>query len=73
MRGNMAYWVGGTLAAFLGVALVKLLAPALAGVANSLAVVAGYFLVIAGITIVAHAAGRNGAKAALAIEKQAKE
>jgi len=73
MRANLPYWVGGTLTAFLGVGFVKLLAPAFAGVANSLAVVAGYLFVIAGITIVARAAGRNGAKAALAIEKQAKE
>lgn len=60
MRGNMAYWIGGTLIALLGVGFVRLLAPALAGLANSLAVASGYLLVIVGITAIARATRRKG-------------
>jgi len=73
MRGKKAYWIGGTLTALLGVGLVRLLAPALAGVASSLVVVAGYLLVIVGITIVALATRRKDSEAFLTIEKEAKD
>ena len=59
MRGNVAYWIGGTLTAFLGVGLVRLLAPELAGGTSSLTSVVGYILVIAGITIIARATRRD--------------
>jgi len=55
----MAYWIGGTLTALLGVGLVRLLGPALTGFAGSLANVVGYLLVIVGITIVARATRRE--------------
>lgn len=73
MRGKMAYWIGGTLTALLGIGLVRLLAPALAGVANSLTIVAGYLLVIVGITIVALATRRTGSEVFITIEKAAKD
>ena len=73
MRWKKAYWIGGTLTALLGVGLVRLLAPALAGVASSLVVVAGYLLVIVGITIVALATRRKDSEAFLTIEKEAKD
>jgi sulfite exporter TauE/SafE len=60
MRAKMAYWIGGTLTALLGVALVRLLAPALTGLESTLAVIAGYLLVIVGITVIAQAIGRKG-------------
>ncbi len=73
MRGKKAYWIGGTLTALLGVGLVRLLAPALAGVASSLVVVAGYLLVIVGIAIVALATRRKDSEAFLTIKKEAKD
>ena len=63
----------GTLTALVGVRLVRLLAPALAGIASSLAIVAGYLLVIVGITVVALATRRTGSEAFVTIEKAAKE
>ena len=73
MRGKKAYWIGGTLTALLGIGLVRLLAPALAGVASSLVIVAGYLLVIIGITIIARATRRKGSEVFLTIEKKAKD
>lgn len=73
MRGNTAYWIGGTLIALVGVALVRLLAPALAGFAGSLAAVVGYLLVIVGITVVARAARPQGSGAFLTIEQKVKD
>jgi uncharacterized membrane protein HdeD (DUF308 family) len=73
MRGKKAYWIGGTLTALLGIGLVRLLAPALAGVASSLVIVAGYLLVIAGITVIARATRRKGSEVFLTIEKEAKD
>ena len=73
MRGKKAYWIGGTLAALLGVGFVRLLAPALAGVASSLVIVAGYLLVIIGIAIIALATRRKDSEAFLTIEKEAKD
>jgi sulfite exporter TauE/SafE len=68
MKAKKAYWIGGTLTAFLGVGLVRLLAPALVGVAGSLATAVGYVLVIAGITIIARATRRNGSEPIETIE-----
>ena len=72
MRGKKAYWIGGTLTALLGVGLVRLLAPALADFASSLATVTGYILVIIGITIVALATRRKDSEAFRTIEKESK-
>ncbi len=73
MRWKKAYWIGGTLTALLGIGLVRLLAPALAGIASSLVIVAGYLLVIIGITIIARATRRTGSEVFIAIEKAAKD
>ena len=69
----MAYWIGGTLTALLGIGLVRLLAPTLAGVTSSLAIVAGYLLVIVGITILALATRRKDSEMFITIEKEAKD
>jgi sulfite exporter TauE/SafE len=73
MIEKKAHWIGGTLAAFLGVALVKLLAPALTGIAGSLAVTAGYLLVVVGITIIARATRPKGSEDFAELEKEAKD
>ena len=73
MRGKKAYWIGGTLIALLGVGLVRLLAPALAGFAGSLATVTGYLFAVIGITIIAHATRRTGSEVFITIEKAAKD
>lgn len=73
MKQNLPYWIGGTIIALFGVGLVRLLAPALAGSANSLTAAAGYLLVIVGIAIVARAAGRRGSEALATIEREAKD
>jgi protein-S-isoprenylcysteine O-methyltransferase Ste14 len=73
MMERKAHWIGGTLTALLGVVLVRLVAPALAGVAGSLAVVVGYLLVIVGITVVARATRPLGSEAFLTIEQEAKD
>jgi TctA family transporter len=73
MMERKAQWIGGTLAALIGVMLVRLLAPALAGFADSLAVAVGYLLVIVGITIVARATRPRGAETFVTIEQEAKD
>jgi hypothetical protein len=73
MRGKKAYWVGGTLTALLGVGLVRLLAPALAGFAGSLATVAGYLLAIIGIAIVVLAIRPKDSEIFLTTENEAKD
>lgn len=73
MRGNVAYWIGGTLTALVGVALVRLLAPALVGFASSFTAVVGYLIVIVGITVIARATIRPGSQASLMVEQEAKD
>jgi uncharacterized membrane protein YuzA (DUF378 family) len=73
MTEKMLYWIGGTITGLLGVGLVRLLAPALAGGASSLASVAGYLLVIAGIMVLARATKRKASPVFLAMEKEAKD
>ncbi len=72
MKQKQAYWFGGTVIAFLGVALVKLLSPELSGFAGSLAMASGYVMVVAGITLISCATRRKGAEAFITIEKSAK-
>jgi hypothetical protein len=52
MRDKKAYWIGGTTIAFLGVALVRLVAPELSGGWASIVLMIGFTLVIAGITTI---------------------
>ncbi len=63
MRDRLPYWIGGTLIALLGAALVRLLAPALGGWGASASAIAGYLLVIVGITLLARAARPQDAEA----------
>ena len=72
MTTKRTYWIGGTATAFLGVALVRLVAPELSGLAGSLAMASGYVLVVAGITLISCATRRKGAEAFVTIEKSAK-
>lgn len=73
MRERGGYWIGGTLAASLGVALVRLVAPELAGAYGSVTAAAGYVLVIAGITILARATGRRASQAFIARDGDARD
>jgi uncharacterized membrane protein HdeD (DUF308 family) len=73
MREKTVYWIGGTVTGLLGVGLVRLLAPVLAGTANSLSTVIGYLLVIVGITVIARATRRKGSEVFLTIEREAKD
>ncbi len=68
MREKKAYWIGGTIVGFAGIALVRLVAPELAGVAASFAVAAGFALVVAGITIIACATRRKPSEAFFTID-----
>ena len=70
MRTNVSRWIGGTLAAFLGVGLVRLLAPAFTGFTGSLTAAAGYVLVVIGIMVIARAAKPNYSADRLATEKE---
>ena len=73
MKEKRAYWIGGTIAAFLGVVLVRLVAPELAGVHGSVAIAAGYALAIAGVAIIACATRREESEAFITMEKDAKD
>ena len=71
MRQRKAYWIGGTLIALFGVALVRLAAPELAGVAGTIALAAGHFGVIAGIGLLALATRRKPSEAFITLSKDA--
>lgn len=73
MREKRAYWIGGTVTAFLGVALVRLVSPELAGISASVALVAGFALVAVGITIIGFATRRKRSEAFITVEKDAKD
>jgi sulfite exporter TauE/SafE len=73
MRERKAYWIGGTLTALLGVALVRLLSADLAGVSGQVAAAAGYALVAVGLTIIAYATGRKASQAFIAIKKETQD
>jgi sulfite exporter TauE/SafE len=72
MREKRAYWIGGTLAALLGVALVRVLAPGLEGAASSLVLAAGFLLVTIGLTILACATRRKSSEAFVVPDEDAK-
>ncbi len=73
MKEKKAYWIGGTLTAFSGVALLRLVVPELAGVPGTVALAAGCLLVIAGITVIACATRRKKSEAFITIEKNARD
>jgi|TARA_B100000959_G_scaffold251317_1_gene280518 uncharacterized membrane protein HdeD (DUF308 family) len=59
MKDKKNFWIGGTLTAFLGVALVRLVAPELESGWASLVFMLGFTLVIAGITTLTFATKRD--------------
>ncbi len=71
MRKKQAYWIGGTVAGFVGVALVRLVAPEISGLAGSLAMASGYAMVVAGITLISCATRRKSSEAFITVEKSA--
>lgn len=73
IKEKKAYWIGGTMTGFLGVGLVRFLAPELAGTQSAVALIAGFTLVIAGITIIACATRRKGSQAFITMENNAKD
>jgi hypothetical protein len=73
MKDKKAYWIGGTITAGLGVALVRLLSPELAGVLGSVAAAVGYTLVVVGITIIAFGTRRKKSEAFITRVKDAKD
>ena len=73
MMQRKTYWIGGTVTAFLGVALVKLLAPELGGTAASIVLTAGYALVALGLGIIAAATRRKAPEALMAARKDARD
>jgi hypothetical protein len=58
IKEKKIHWIGGSAAAFSGVVLVKLVAPALAGFWQQALAVAGYVLVFAGLAIISCATRR---------------
>ncbi len=73
MKEKKAYWIGGTITAFLGVALLRLLSPELGGVAGLVAAAAGYLLVIVGLATLVCATRRKESEAFITIEKKARD
>ncbi len=73
MKEKKAYWIGGIVTGFLGVALVRLVAPELAGVAALATAALGFALVIAGLTIIGCATRRRRSDAFIVIEKDASD
>lgn len=73
MKDRKAYWIGGTATAFVGVALVRLLSPELAGIHHWVAVATGYALVIAGITVLGCATRRKKSEAFIKVGTDAKD
>ena len=72
MSRKRALWIGGTATAFLGVGLVRLLAPELSGTAGSIAMASGYTLVVTGITGISFATRRKGPEAFVTADKPVK-
>jgi len=57
--GNARFWVAGTLAAFAGVALARLIAPQLAQSSRIACMVGGQLLALAGLTIISVGVSRR--------------
>ena len=73
MKDKQAYWIGGTVTAALGVALVRLLSPELPGIAGPLTMATGYVLVAAGITLISCATRRRRSEAFIVVDRDAKD
>lgn len=73
LREKKNYWIGGSVAAFSGVALVKLVAPALNGTWQQVLQLAGYMLVFAGLVIIACATRRREEEAFIDAPEKSKD
>ncbi len=73
MTQKQACWIGGTVTGFVGVALVRLVAPELSGTLSPLAMALGYVLVVAGITLISCATRRKGPDAFITIDNEAND
>jgi hypothetical protein len=71
MRQRKGYWIGGTVVALIGVGLVRLLAPELAGLGSTITFATGHVLVIAGIGLLACATRRKPSEAFITLSKDA--
>jgi hypothetical protein len=72
LREKKIYWIGGSVAAFFGVAFVKLVAPALSGSWQQALKVVGYALVFAGFVIIACATRRREEEAFIEVSEKSK-
>tara|TARA_B100001971_G_scaffold34710_1_gene29655 strand:+ start:168 stop:398 length:231 start_codon:yes stop_codon:yes gene_type:complete len=70
MKDNIGYWIGGTIIAFLGVTLVRLVAPELEGGWASLVLMLGFTLVIAGVTTITFGTQRKQSEAFIQVDKR---
>ena len=73
LREKKNYWIGGSVAAFSGVAFVKLVAPALSGTWQQALQVVGYALVFAGFGIIACATRRRDEEALIVAPENQKD
>jgi len=69
IRQKKYHWIGGSLIAFGGVALVRLLAPELIDPARKIVMTAGYLLVILGLMVIGLATRRKGSEAYLTVKR----
>jgi hypothetical protein len=69
MKEKKGYWIGGTLTALLGVALVRLIAPQLDAMPGTATAAAGYALVIVGLTIIACGTRRKPSEAFTSLDR----
>ncbi len=70
MKDKKLFWFGGTLIAFLGVALVRLVAPELNGGWASIVLMLGFTLVIAGVTTITFATKRDRSDSFISINQK---
>ena len=69
MKDRKIFWIGGALTAFLGVALVRLVAPEMTGGWSSIVLMIGFTLVIVGITTITFATKRDQSNSFVTAER----
>lgn len=65
------FWIAGTATAFLGAALVRLIAPEIEGALGWATLGAGHFLVIAGLAILVFGTRRRPEEAFIKVDREA--
>jgi hypothetical protein len=65
------YWIAGTVVAFLGAALVRLISPEIEGALGWVILGAGHILVIAGLTIIVFGTRRRPEDAFVMVDREA--